>query len=103
MRLGGRLLVWQAREAKTRQSSCWCGRRAKKASGDELVGCAVPEWKFGAQWAAHNFQRPSQAVLIGDVTEWDGKRRFDPFSVAMRGDKGYILRFKQSELEEFML
>ena len=79
--------------------------RAKKASGAELVGCvvAVPAWKFGAQWAAHHFQRPSKAVLIGDVTEWDGKRRFDPFSVAMRGDKGHILRLSQSELEEFML
>ena len=80
-------------------------KRAKKASGAELVGgvVAVPAWKFGAQWAAHHFQRPSKAVLIGDVTEWDGKRRFDPFSVAMTGDKGYILRLKQSELEEFML
>ena len=64
---------------------------------------AVPVWKFGAQWAAHNFQRPSKAVLIGDVSEWDGKRRFDPFSVAMRGDKGYVLRLKQSEVEEFRL
>ena len=80
-------------------------KRAKKACGDELVGSvvAVPAWKFGAQWAAHHFQRPSKAVLIGDVTEWDGKRRFDPFSVAMREDKGYILRLKQSEVEEFRL
>ena len=80
-------------------------KKAKKASGEQHVGCvvAVPVWKFGAQWAAHHFQRPSKAVLIGDVTEWDGKRRIDPFSVAMRGDKGYILRLKQSEVEEFML
>ena len=91
--------------AKDAAGADGAAKRAKKASGAELVGCvvAVPAWKFGAQWAAHHFQRPSKAVLIGDVTEWDGKRRIDPFSVAMRGDKGYILRLKQSEVEEFML
>ena len=64
---------------------------------------AAPAWKLGAQWSAHHFQRPSKAVLIGDVTEWVGKRRFDPFSVAMRSVKGHILRLKQIVLEEFVL
>ena len=91
--------------AKAAAGAGGAAKRTKKASGAELVGCvvAVPAWKLGAQWAAHHFQRSSKAVLIGDVTEWDGKRRFDPFSVAMRGDKGHILRLNQSELEEFML
>ena len=91
--------------AKDAAGADGAAKRAKKASGAELVGSvvAVPAWKFGAQWAAHHFQRPSKAVLIGDVTEWDSKRRFDPFSVAMRGDKGYVLRLKQSEVEEFRL
>ena len=91
--------------AKAAAGAGGAAKRTKKGCGAELVGCvvAVPAWKLGAQWAAHHFQRSSKAVLIGDVTEWDGKRRFDPFSVAMRSGKGHILRLKQSELEEFIL
>ena len=91
--------------AKDAAGAGGAAKRVKKAGGPELVGCVVaaPAWKLGAQWSAHHFQRPSKAVLIGDVTEWVGKRRFDPFSVAMRSGKGHILRLKQSELEEFML
>ena len=63
---------------------------------------AVPAWKFGAQWAGKNFLRPMSAVLIGDVVALD-KQPVDPFSVAMRGDKGFILRLKLSEVEEFRL
>ena len=50
-----------------------------------------------------NFLHPMKAVLIGDVVALDKKRPVDPFSVAMRGDKGFILRLKQSEVEEFRL
>ena len=109
VRQGDRLLVLptppKRKAAKDAAGAGGAAKRVKKAGGPELVGgvVAAPAWKLGVQWAAHHFQRASKAVLIGDVTEWDGKRRFGPFSVAMRGDRGHILRLKRSKLEEFML
>jgi len=80
-------------------------RKKAKVSDDEFVGrvLAVPAWKFGAVWAAHNFAQPRKAVLIGDCVGVDLKQRWTPYSCAMREDKGYTIQLTAKEVDEFHL
>ena len=80
-------------------------KKVKQDSDAQLVGCvvAVPAWKFGRRWAAHHYQDPEQAVLIGDIKWFHAKKRADPFDCAMREDEGFTLELNRTEVLKFRL